>query len=157
ALGHPPQDVEALGLERKDRLEIVLLRTLEELERLPAVLVVILDVHLLAGLDVPDAEADDLAVVGLFLEQLPDDEAVPHSRAHQLLRAVALAGDDEQDVLVFLDGQIVGQGFEELHALLEGRLADVPLLPGAELIDDEEQTIVAAEFGDPVVEVAEAI
>src|SRR5262249_45455573 len=43
-----------------------------------------------------------------------------------------------------------------LHALLEGWLADVPLLPGAELIDDEEQAIVTAKLGDPVVEVAEA-
>ena len=77
ALSDPPEDVEALRLEWENRLEVVLLRPLQELEGLAAVLVVFLDLKLFAGPDVAGPEADDLAVVGLLLEELADDEAVP--------------------------------------------------------------------------------
>ena len=127
-----------MGLERKDRLEVFLLRAFEELERLTAVLVVLLDVHLLAGANVAGPETDDLAVVGLLLEQVANDEAIPRARAHELLRAIALAGDDEQYVLVLLDREVIGQRLEELDAFLIRRLPFVPVLPGTKLVERPE-------------------
>src|SRR5262249_11081633 len=149
--------VEAARLEREDGPEVLLRHPLEEAELFATVLKVLLDFDVLAGEDVPDAEADDLAVVGVLLQQLTDDEAVAGLRAHQLLGAIPLAGEDDEDVEVFVHRQGVGQGFQELHAFLERSLALVAVLPGAELVYHEQQAVVAAEPGDAVVEVREAL